>query len=157
MDPIGSTGTAMYITIPLQRIVVYTKRVTTETTPPAGWYRDPTGAPQQRYWTGRQWTAAIAAPTVLAIPVPASPPAPTDWISRHPIWTALIVFWLACMLSAWTWLGPTLALAGLVAWALRWDRRRRKRLAADADRQNALLLQGDPRGAYGDFTPAAAE
>lgn len=132
----------------------------TETTPPAGWYPDPSGAPQQRYWTGEQWTDAIAAPAVIAVPVPvavAAPSGPKGWIERHPVWTTVIVFWLACMLSAWTWLGPTLALTGAAAWGLRWDRRRRARLAADADRQNELALEGDPRGVYGDFTPAAAE
>jgi Protein of unknown function (DUF2510) len=26
---------------------------------PAGWYPDPSGAPQQRYWDGRNWTAHL--------------------------------------------------------------------------------------------------
>ena len=29
---------------------------------PAGWYADPSGAPQQRYWDGAGWTAHAAAP-----------------------------------------------------------------------------------------------
>lgn len=131
----------------------------TETTPPEGWYPDPSGAPQQRYWTGDEWTTAIAAPAVVAVPVPVPVPVavagPKGWIERHPVWTTVIVFWVACMLSAWTWLGPTLAIAAAIAWAVRWERRRRARLTADADRQNDLLLEGDPRGIYGDFSPAA--
>lgn len=129
----------------------------TETTPPEGWYPDPSGAPQHRYWTGDQWTAAIAAPTILAVPVPYAEPTMKTWIERHPAWTTVLVFWLACMLSAWTWLGPTLALTAAGVYALRWDGRRRNRLAADADRQNDLALEGDPRGVYGEFTPATTE
>lgn len=35
---------------------------------PAGWYPDPSGAPQQRYWDGVAWTAQTAAthPAVTA-------------------------------------------------------------------------------------------
>lgn len=29
--------------------------MTTPPSPPAGWYPDPSGAPQQRYWDGTQW------------------------------------------------------------------------------------------------------
>ena len=43
-------------------------------TTPAGWYPDPSGAPGQRYWDGRQWTAH-SAPAAPAIP-PAPPKVP---------------------------------------------------------------------------------
>lgn len=126
---------------------------------PEGWYPDPTGAAQQRYWDGCRWTAAVAAPAVLTVPAPvpvaASPG--RDWAQRHPGWTALIVFWLACMLWSWPWLPPTLAAAAAVFWALRWERRRRNRLTADADEQNELLLAGDPRGVYGHFPPTGSD
>jgi hypothetical protein len=124
-------------------------------TPEAGWYPDPTGAPQQRFWDGDQWTDAIAAPNVILVPV-ASPPA-KDWFQRHPGWTTLIVFWIACMVWQWEWLAPTLAITAATAWAVRWERRRRARLAADADEQNELLIDGDDRGIYGNYPPADAD
>ncbi len=126
---------------------------------PEGWYPDPTGVAQQRYWDGYQWTGALAAPTLLAVPVPiaTSPAPPRDWAQRHPAWTTLIVIWVACMLWSWPWLAPTLAAAAAIAWAVRWERRRRARLAADADRQNILTLEGDPRGFYGNFPPTGSD
>jgi hypothetical protein len=47
--------------------------------PPAGWYPDPSGAPQQRWWDGQGWTvhyqgAATAPVTPVAIVAPASAP-----------------------------------------------------------------------------------
>ena len=125
---------------------------------PEGWYPDP-GALQQRYWDGQQWTGAIAAPTtVLTVPVliPVAPAPRQDWAQRHPVWTTLIVFWLACMVWSWTWLAPTLAAIAGIAWVLRWDRARRARLTAEADQQNDLILDGDPRGIYGNYPPADA-
>lgn len=121
--------------------------------PLAGWYPDPTGAAAYRFWDGRQWTAALAAPMVVPI---GAPPEPKDWCQRHPAWTTLIAFWVACMVWQWAWLAPLLAVIalGVVSW--RWDRRRRDRLAADADRQNAWALTGDERGIFGEFPPAAA-
>ncbi|KAA1250200.1 DUF2510 domain-containing protein [Mycobacterium simiae] len=124
------------------------------TNPHAGWYPDPTGAAQQRYWDGEQWTAALAAPTLIAVPV-AAPPT-KDWAQRHPTWTTLIVFWIACMVWQWEWLAPALALAAATTWAIRWTHRRHARLAAAADRQNALAAKGDDRGIYGDYPPADA-
>ena len=73
---------------------------------PEGWYPDPTGVPQQRFWDGEQWTQAIAAPTVITVAVPA-PPA-KDWAQRHPAWTTLIVIWIACMIWQWKWLVPVI-------------------------------------------------
>lgn len=36
---------------------------------PAGWYRDPTNAPQLRYWDGRRWTGNTATdPDDLEVP-----------------------------------------------------------------------------------------
>lgn len=99
----------------------------------AGWYSDPAGAAAQRFWDGRQWTAALAAPTVMAVPIVA-PFAPKDWCQRHPAWTTLIVFWGACMVWQWEWLVPLLAVIALMVVSWRWDRRRRDRLATAAAR-----------------------
>lgn len=51
---------------------------------PPGWYPDPEGHPQQRWWTGSGWTAntapsgsAPAAPAQGFSPINAAPPAPT--------------------------------------------------------------------------------
>lgn len=125
---------------------------------PEGWYPDPAGATQQRYWDGQRWTGAIAAPTVLTVPVliPVGPAPRQDWAQRHPAWTTLIVFWLACMVWSWTWLAPILAAIAGAVWVLRWDRARRARLTADADEQNDLILDGDPAGIYGNFPPVEA-
>ena len=84
----------------------------TDNTPPAGWYPDPTGAAQQRYWDGQQWTEALAAPTVIHVPV-AAPPT-KDWFQRHPAWTTLIVFWVACMIWQWEWLVPVIVQPGFL-------------------------------------------
>ena len=54
----------------------------------------------------------------------------------------------------WPWLFPTLLAAAAVAAAVWWERRRRDRLAAAADLQNSMVLNGDARGVYGDFLPA---
>ena len=120
---------------------------------PEGWYPDP-GALQQRYryWDGRQWTRATAAPTVLVV---AAAPR-QDWAQRHPAWTTLIVFWLACMVWSWTWLAPTVAAIAGLRWLVHWDRARRARLTADAEEQNELALEGDPRGIYGNYLPVEA-
>lgn len=123
-------------------------------TPLAGWYPDPTGAAAQRFWDGRQWTAALASPMVVAVPIVAHS-APKDWCQRHPAWTTLLTFWVACMVWQWEWLVPLLAVIALVIVCWRWDRRRRDRLAADADRQNTWALTGDERGIFGEFPPAA--
>jgi len=47
---------------------------------PAGWYSDPHGLPQQRWWTGDQWTHAVApAPHLPARPPQVTPqPAPRE-------------------------------------------------------------------------------
>lgn len=120
----------------------------------AGWYPDPAGAAAQRFWDGRQWTAALAAPTVVAVPIIATP-APRDWCQRHPAWTTLLVFWVACMVWQWAWLVPLLAVLALLVACWRWDRRRRDRLASAADRQNTWALTGDERGIFGEFPPTA--
>jgi Protein of unknown function (DUF2510) len=116
--------------------------------PPAGWYPDPTGAAQQRFWDGEHWTEALAAPAVVHVPVAA--PQSKDWAQRHPAWTTLIVFWIACMVWQWKWLAPVLMLSAAIVWLARKEFARRARLAADADRQNQLVLAGDDRGTYGD-------
>ena len=55
----------------------------------------------------------------------------------------------------WEWLVPLLAVLALVIVSWRWDRRRRDRLAAAADRQNTWASIGDERGIFGEFPPAA--
>lgn len=115
----------------------------------AGWYPDPTRAAAYRFWDGQQWTAVVAVAPVVIAPQ-------RDWCQRHPAWTTLIVFWVACMIWQWEWLVPLLAVTAGAVWVVRWDRRRRDRLAADADRQNAWALAGDERGVFGEFAPAAA-
>ena len=117
----------------------------------AGWYPDPTAAAAYRFWDGRQWTSAGATAPVAAVPAPHR-----DWCQRHPAWTTLIVFWVACLIWQWEWLVPVAAIAATVVTGWRWARRRRARLAADADRQNAWALAGDERGVFGDFLPVAA-
>lgn len=117
----------------------------------AGWYPDPTRA-VYRFWDGRQWTAALATPMVGPI---VTPPAHRDWCQRHPAWTTLLTFWVACMVWRWAWLVPLLAVLALLVACWRWDRRRRDRLAAAADRQNEWASIGDERGIFGEFPPAA--
>lgn len=124
--------------------------------PPAGWYADPTTVARQRFWDGRQWTGAVAEPA--GIPVSVSTvvvqrPA-KDWGQRHPCWTALLVFWVACMAWQWQWLPPLLAVVGAAALVVHRRRNRQTRLHADADRQNEFVLRGDERGVYGHFPPA---
>jgi hypothetical protein len=36
--------------------------------PPPGWYPNPSGAPGQRYWDGKEWTIVAAPPAVAAPP-----------------------------------------------------------------------------------------
>ncbi|MBG0560425.1 DUF2510 domain-containing protein [Actinoplanes aureus] len=45
---------------------------TTATAVPAGWYADPAGAPQQRWWDGFRWTDHVQpAPFVMSLRPPA--------------------------------------------------------------------------------------
>jgi hypothetical protein len=48
--------------------------MTTAPTPPAGWCPDPSGAPGQRYYDGKQWTQHLAYP-----PLKVRKPMPT-WL-----------------------------------------------------------------------------
>ena len=43
----------------------------TQGTPPAGWYPDPAGSPQQRWWDGRQWSDALQPVSVTPEPATA--------------------------------------------------------------------------------------
>lgn len=86
--------------------------------PPAGWYPNPSGAPGQRYFDGRDWTAhhRSAPPTSMYVltqpihpPVSAHPvPMPTTVVvtgpnhALHAVLT-LLTFW-ACGGWAWIWL-----------------------------------------------------
>ena len=85
--------------------------------PPAGWYPNPSGAPGQRYFDGRDWTAHHRAtplqpkpapsPPMPAPPQPASPPQTSVVITGpnhalHAVLT-LLTFW-ACGGWGWIWL-----------------------------------------------------
>ena len=81
--------------------------------PPAGWYPNPSGAPGQRYFDGRDWTAHHrSAPTSMPIspqPIPTYPVSmPTTVVvtgpnhALHALLT-LLTFW-ACGGWAWIWL-----------------------------------------------------
>jgi len=48
----------------------------TQGVPPAGWYPDPAGSPQQRWWDGRQWSDSLQPVSVTPEPVTPEPVAP---------------------------------------------------------------------------------
>ena len=48
----------------------------TQGVPPAGWYPDPAGSPQQRWWDGRQWSDSLQPVSVAPEPVAPEPVAP---------------------------------------------------------------------------------
>lgn len=50
--------------------------------PLAGWYADPYGAPQQRYWDGRTWSDQTA-PAADAVPPPSGSTVPAPWGYGH--------------------------------------------------------------------------
>lgn len=110
-------------------------------TPNPGWYPDPAAPNQVRYWDGTDWTGAAVRER--------------DWPQRHPALTAVLAFWAACVMWQWQWMAPLLILTVAAVLTLRWDRARRRRLATDAERQNKLALNGDPRGIYGNYPPTA--
>ncbi|MBU4465326.1 MAG: DUF805 domain-containing protein [Actinobacteria bacterium] len=57
------------------------------TPPPAGWYPDPSGAPAERWWNGRAWTASMQSPGGAATPVAITPVAP--YAPAGPAWGAV--------------------------------------------------------------------
>jgi hypothetical protein len=73
---------------------------------PAGWYPDPNGTPQQRYWDGARWTEHYAAPAAGAgVPQAGYDPAPKAPLSPAP--------------DLW-WAVPALALLALIGASGRW-------------------------------------
>lgn len=54
----------------------------TQGLPPAGWYPDPAGAPQQRWWDGLQWTENLQPATQQAVQ-PAEPLAVSQPIAQQ--------------------------------------------------------------------------
>jgi hypothetical protein len=86
--------------------------------PPAGWYPNPSGAPGQRYFDGRDWTAHHRPGQPISMPLPPQPmyppvpmhpvPMPTTVVvtgpnhALHAVLT-LLTFW-ACGGWAWIWL-----------------------------------------------------
>lgn len=79
------------------------------------------------------------------------------WAQRNPVLTCLLAFWVMCMAASWPWFAPTLVLTMVLVAAVRWARRRRQRLSADADRQYVQVLAGDERGVYGNFPPVGLD
>ena len=77
--------------------------------PSAGWYPNPSGAPGQRYFDGRDWTAHHRATPPQPMPAPSQPmPMQTSVVvtgpnhALHAVLT-LLTFW-ACGGWAWIWL-----------------------------------------------------
>ncbi len=86
--------------------------------PPAGWYPNPSGAPGQRYFDGRDWTAHHRSAPLTSMsshPSRMQPPVPTQPVpmrttvvvtgpnhALHAVLT-LLTFW-ACGGWAWIWL-----------------------------------------------------
>ena len=46
--------------------------------PPAGWYADPSGRHEYRYWDGTYWTAGVADGGIAAADLPQGPPPPAQ-------------------------------------------------------------------------------
>jgi hypothetical protein len=75
---------------------------------------------------------------------------------------ALLLAVLVALLTVWAVIIGAVCVAVAVRWAHRRAERieaQRRRLASLADRadeQNRLVMQGDERGFYGEFPPAAA-
>ena len=81
---------------------------------PAGWYPDPGGGPQQRYWDGARWTEHYAAPAggpaaypgamppVAATTKPKPSPAPSIW------WLMVPLALLALIGAAGPWVSASL-------------------------------------------------
>jgi hypothetical protein len=70
----------------------------------AGWYPDPSGAPGQRYFDGRDWTGSYAPPAVRQ---PAGVVTEGPNHALHAILT-LLTFW-AC--GGWVWIWLLIALS----------------------------------------------
>lgn len=70
---------------------------------PAGWYPDPTGSGQQRYWDGSQWTEHYAPPAGTAPPI-AQPTGPATISPAPGLW----------------WAVPALAVLAVIGTAGRW-------------------------------------
>jgi len=54
----------------------------TQGIPPAGWYPDPAGSPQQRWWDGSQWSDMLQPVSVTSEPVAPEPVAVPEPISQ---------------------------------------------------------------------------
>jgi hypothetical protein len=73
---------------------------------PAGWYSDPHGTPQQRYWDGSQWTQHFAAPAGMA-----HQPAAAQTVVLPPSnlwWAAPALALLALIGASGTWVTASL-------------------------------------------------
>ncbi len=56
-NPLPNFGAALLRTLPRRASPRYVQRMSE--TPPAGWYTDPSGRHEHRYWDGSQWTEHV--------------------------------------------------------------------------------------------------
>jgi hypothetical protein len=84
---------------------------------PKGWYPDPAGAHQSRYWAATHWTERVrngGRQLQAAIPADARRPVPgtrrTTWLTKHPGQTGCLIVFLAIVLIG--------TVVGLVSYAL---------------------------------------
>ena len=148
---------------------------------PVGWFPDPDGGNGLRYFDGQQWTQIAPPPAPIPSPAPAPPPVSvvvnntataTTEGSRAGAWVLLAAF----LFNPWMWflviflwiVCKWLLIGAAVLWiALAYgkyhakqqsvDQREKDKLAARAEVQDELYLQGDPRGTHGRYPPPPEE
>jgi len=62
------------------------------TSPPAGWYPDPSGAPAQRYWDGNSWSGHVTptGPSYAPQYPPSAPRSRAPWLIGIAVLVALL-------------------------------------------------------------------
>jgi hypothetical protein len=145
--------------------------------PSAGWYPDPAGSGGVSYWDGTQWTMmSVPATYPQRRPTPVAQHPIRSGIlwgiaiatAEHPIFMGLAILIGLCVLVAfWKFFVAIVLIGGTIAAitlaAIFAAQRHRKRadseyqrkaaLAAHADYEHHLWMQGDPRGFYGQYPP----
>jgi hypothetical protein len=148
---------------------------------PVGWFPDPDGGNGLRYFDGQQWTQIAPSPPTPT-PSPTPPPvsvvvnntvtATSPEVSRAGAWMFLAI----CLFNPWMWIlvlflwftFKWLLIGAAVLWiALAYgkyhakqqstEQREKDKLAARAEVQDELYLQGDPRGTHGRYPPPPEE